>query len=262
MPSGNTGNKITSIRYCKNKVVITVNKLIRLELPHEVFTSFYIYKGKLLSDKEFSEINEKMINYALLSYARKLSFKKMYTERKMREKLYLKDANKKNVDAVIKELKKSNLIDDESYMNEYVEFANNKNVGKNKIVAKLKEKGVFSEKTNKLSFKEADEIRKARNRLPTLEKKYDKYNNVSKKDHIIKALISEGFDTDVAIEVAGEMKLNSSKSELEKLNRDYDTLYKRYSRKHVGEELRKKLFDGLMAKGYKAKDIVNIWEGK
>ena len=102
----NTGNKITSVKKNKTKVVIKLSNGNKLELPPEVFTSFYLFKGKVLSTKEIKEIKEQINVFELYKYARKISTSRIYSEHKMREKLYLKEANKKEVDEVISKLKK------------------------------------------------------------------------------------------------------------------------------------------------------------
>ena len=105
MPLENIGNKITSIKVLKNKVVIKLKDESRIELPQEVFTSFYLFKGKVLNEKEIKDIDKQVRIFDLYNYARKIATKRVYSEHKMRENLYLKTDNKIDVNDVIAKLK-------------------------------------------------------------------------------------------------------------------------------------------------------------
>ena len=68
MPLENIGNKITSVKVLKNKVVIKLKDESRIELPQEVFTSFYLFKGKVLSEKEIKDIDKQVRIFDLYNY--------------------------------------------------------------------------------------------------------------------------------------------------------------------------------------------------
>ena len=58
----------------------------------------------------------------------------------------------KSVDLIIKRLKQYDLIDDEAYAYDLVEYYNSLNYGKNKIIHKLSDKGIFDIVINKMKF--------------------------------------------------------------------------------------------------------------
>lgn len=262
MPLENIGNKITSIKFLKEKVVIKLKDETKLETNKEVFSSFYLYKGKILTEKEIKEIEKQNRIFELYKYARKISTKRVYSEHKMREKLYLKTTNTIEVNEVINKLKKNGLINDFEFVKEYVEYANNKNIGKNKIKAKLQEKGVFSGEISKISFDEKLEYKKAMTYLETLNKKYDKYNYQAKKEHATKYLISQGFDLNIALEIASKVDAPKHKDEVKKLRPDFDKAVRQYKSKYSGREFKDKVFSSLLRKGYKLNDIISMWEDK
>ena len=262
VPLENIGNKITQIKFLKDKVVIKLKDETKIELPKEVFTSFYLFKGKILSEKEIKDIANQTRVYELYKYARKVSTKRVYSEHKMREKLYLKTTNTMDVNEVINKLKKNGLINDSEFVEEYVEYANNKNIGKNKIIAKLLEKGVFSGEISKIHFDEKLEYKKAKTYLDKLNEKYDKYNYQAKKDHAIKFLVSQGFDMGIAIDIANQLDAPSHKDELKKLKPDFDKAVRQYKSKYSGREFKDKVFQSLLRKGYKMNDIISVWEDK
>ena len=262
MPLENIGNKIVSIKYLKDKVVIKLKDETKINIPKEVFTSFYLFKGKILTDKDIKDIERETRVYELYKYARKISIKRVYSEHKMREKLYLKTTSTRDVNEVINKLKKNGLINDKEFVLEYVQYANNKNIGKNKIKAKLIEKGVFSQEIDKIHFDEKLEYKKANSYLDKLEVKYGKYNYQAKKDHAIKFLVSQGFDPSVAKEVASKLNAPKHKDELAKLKNDFSKAVRQYKSKYSGREFKDKVFQSLLRKGYKMNDVITIWEDK
>ena len=256
-PLRNSGKKITKIKKYKTHINVYFGEE-KLEVSSDVFTSFYLYKGKELSDKEYRELTSRIDNEKLLSYALRLLSAHLYSEWKMREKLYAKEAEKSQVDEIISYLKKQGFIDDIIFIEEYLIYANNNNIGKNKIKENLLRKGIFQEDIEKIRFKEKEEMNKANRVLPKLIKRYERYNARSQKDHIVQALVREGFDLDIALEVTRELDLHDEKKEVKLLKKDYELVKTRYSRKYKGRELREKILAALLRKGYKGKDIFKM----
>ena len=249
---------IKKIKILKNKVSITFDKGEKLSVDKDVYTNFYLYEGKQMDKKEYNALVSLNNSNQLLQYALKIRSKAIYSEYQMREKLYNKDASKKDVDKVIKTLKQYDLIDDEAYAYDLTEYYNSLNYGKNKIINKLSDKGIFDETINKLKFPVSLERRKANNILNKLEKKYEKYNQSQKKSHIYNAYLQLGFDNDLANEMINKIKESSSKEENEKLKSDYQKVKTRLERKYKGQELRQKIIQNLMQKGYRLNDIIKV----
>ena len=253
---------IKKIKILKNKVKIHLDNGEILELDKNFYPNFYLYQGKDISNKELKKIKESNGTAALLEYALKIRQKSLYSEYRMREKLYDKGASKEQVDQVIKVLKQNDLIDDKAFIEEHIEYYNSLNYGKNKIISKLVDKGIFMEKLEKINFPISTERKKANNQLPKLEKKYSKYNDREKKQHIYNALISLGFDNQIAKETADKAKESSYKEENAKLEKDFSKAYERLKRKYSKKELRSKLINYLASKGYKINDIIKLIERK
>ena len=250
--------RITKIKILKNKVNISFDNSNKLSIDKEVFTNFYLYEGKELTKEEYKSILELNDTNKLLQYALKLRSKAIYSEYKLREKLYSKEASKRSVDKVIKILKGYDLIDDKAYASDLVEYYNSLNYGENKIKTKLSEKGIFKEQIDKLKFPISIEKKKANNLLPKLEKKYDKYNASSKKSHIYNAYLLEGYSKDIASEMTNKIKSPNQKDELDKLKSDYLKTKTRLERKYKGKELKQKILSSLLTKGYKMNDILKV----
>ena len=250
--------QIKKIKILKNKVSVILDNGDKLSIDKEVYTNFYLYEGKDLSKKELEEINSLNNTSKLLQYALRIRSKAIYSEYQMREKLYNKEASKKDVDKVIKTLKQYDLIDDDAYAYDLMEYYNSLNYGKNKIIHKLSDKGIFDETINKLKFPVSIEKKKASNILNKLEKKYEKYNYSQKKSHIYNAYLQLGFDNDIASEMINKIKESSPIEENEKLKSDYQKVKIRLERKYKGQELRQKIIQNLMQKGYRLNDIIKI----
>ena len=154
---------IKKIKILKNKVKLQFEDGKILEMDKNVYSNFYLYVGKDLSNKEIKAIETFNDTSTFMNYALKLRQKSLYSEFKMREKLYEKGASKEQVDFVIKKLKENDLIDDKAFIEEYIEYYNSLNYGKNKIVSKLKEKGIFEDKLSKINFPISVERKKANN---------------------------------------------------------------------------------------------------
>lgn len=249
---------IKKIKILKNKVSITFDKGEKLSIDKDVYTNFYLYEGKQMDKKEYNALVSLNNSNQLLQYALKIRSKSLYSEYQMREKLYKKEASKKDVDKVIKYLKQYELIDDDAYAYDLMEYYNSLNYGKNKIIHKLSDKGIFIETINKLKFPVSLEKKKANNILNKLEKKYEKYNYSQKKSHIYNAYLQLGFDNDIASEMTNKIKESSSKEENEKLKSDYQKVKTRLERKYKGQELRQKIIQNLMQKGYRLNDIIKV----
>lgn len=249
---------IKKIKILKNKVSITFDKGEKLSIDKDVYTNFYLYEGKQMDKKEYDALVSLNNSNQLLQYALKIRSKSLYSEYQMREKLYKKEASKKDVDKVIKYLKQYELIDDEAYASDLVEYYNSLNYGKNKIIHKLSDKGIFDQTINKMKFPVSLERKKANNLLPKLEKKYEKYNEKQKKAHIYNAYIELGFDSDISNEMVNKIKEPNHKEELNKLKTDYNRVKTRLERKYQGKDLKQKIIQNLMQKGYKLNDIINV----
>ena len=260
VPSKSIGKVITKIKINKNTVHISFSNGNKLIVTNEVMSNFYLYVGKVLSNKEINEIKEFSDNATYLKYALSLIKKRHYSEWKMREKLYAKEADKKAVYKIIKILKNADLINDKMLAEDLKAYLEEKNYGKNKIIKYLNDEGIFDPIIKTLRFPDSFEKKKAINNIAKLEKRYAKYPYESKKQHIYNALLSLGFDSDIAISSLEKIKPIDQKNENEKLDKDFVKVVNKYKNKYEGRELKEKIISSLRNKGYKYKDILRKLE--
>ena len=255
VPKEKTGKVIKRIKINKKTVSIYFNDGQRLSISQEAYVSAYLYEGKEISKKELAQLDRITSVKKLSEYALSLLMKKHYTEWKMREKLYAKEATKQDVDYIIQRLKSIDLIDDKAYIEDYLGYAEEKGYGKNKIRQELLKKGIFDEDIEEIRFNEGEEKKKALALLPALEKKYAKYSYEQKKQHIYGALLARGFSSEVASSCLNNVSKMNEKDEQEKIKVDYQKIYQKYKNKYEGRELNDKVFQALRRKGYRVSDI-------
>ena len=261
MPSVNTGKKtIKSIKVYKDHVTLTFVRSDKIQISKEAFISTYLYEGKAISQKEIDKLLEITAQSTLLHYALSLLNKRRYSERKLIDKLKAKEDNWSAIKGVINKLKDNGLLDDKAYMLDLIAWDDQRKFGKNKIIKHLKEQGIVDELINKAHFSSSNELKKAKALLPKLEKKYEKYAYELKKKHVYAALISQGYEIDVARQVVGDTKKDQPKKEKQKLLNDYQKIKRRYENKYEGYELKKRIYAALANKGYRGNEIRMVLE--
>ena len=261
VPKEGNGKLIRKIKINKKGIAIIFSDGQRIDVSEEAYTSNYLYVGKTLKKSEIDKLNRITSVKKLSEYALSLLSKKHYTEWAMREKLYAKGGEKDDVDYVIKKLKELDLINDREYIEDYLGYAEEKNIGKNKIKQELLKRGIFQEEIDRIRFNSNLEKKKAISLIPTLEKKYEKYSYQQKKQHIYNALISKGFDVEVAKEALNHISSKNEKDEKNKLKTDYKKCLERFSRKYSGQELKEKVMRYLLSKGYRYNDVNQLLGG-
>ena len=259
MPSVNSGNrKIKSIKTFKDHVTLFFGKGEPLRISKEAFVSSYLYVGKNLASKDIAKLEEITAMTTLLNYALSIVSKKHISEKEMLEKLLKKEDNFQAAKNVIAKLKENDLLDDKAFMEDLIAWDDERCFGENKIIKHLKDKGIPEALIKKVSFSSSNEKRKAKSLLDKLEKKYDRYAYISKKKHIYQALISQGYNMDIAKEVAELTKKSNDKQEAMLLKKDYEKALNRYQKKCEGYQLKQKLYSFLVSKGYAYKDIKKV----
>lgn len=261
VPLKSTGNIISRIKYNKKNVSLFFNK-DKVNISFDAYSLNYLYVGKILSRKEIQELIDFSATDEALKKAMSLLKRGHYSEFKMREKLKEKEYDSKTINTVIKFLKNNDLINDEMLANDYLEYYNEKNFGKLRIVYELQNKGIFDVTINKLKFPETLEKEKALNQLEILNKKYASFSYNKKKEKIYSSLVGLGFESSVVTYAINKIKAKDERKENDNLARDYNLLYSRLSRRYEDEELKEKLFKALRNKGYRYKDIQQKMEDK
>lgn len=256
-----TGNVIKKIKINKNNVVVVFSNDNKIKISKDLYSSLYLYEGKSLTKKEIDKIYKDNSIDEYYLYALKLIAKKQYFKNKIKEKIKVKfnDISLSSLNYVIDKLFKNHLLDDEKLKEDYLEYYSSLNYGENRIKDKLINLGYDFHLTNEIVFDKEEEIVKGKNQLIKLEKKYEKYNNKQKKNKIISSLLTLGFSLDNINLIIKDLSNNSKEEELELLRKDLLKYYSSLIRRN-NDNIKDKLINKLLYKGYKYKDIICVME--
>ena len=252
--------QIEKVKIGKSKVVIVFTSLDKLEITPNTYTEYNLFPKKSLTKKEIDEIIERSELDKYFIYASNLLASRNYSKLKIKEKLIKKGANDIQVNKVIDLLMKYQLLDDKEIIKEYLEYADYKHYGFNRIKDDLFKKGITSFYLDKLKYDEARELKQAKELIKSLEKKYAKYNYSQLKRHCYEALLRYGFNGDIALSALNDLSPIDEKKEKLLLKEDYEKANRKYKDKFKGYELKEKITEYLLSKGYRYKDIQSIKE--
>lgn len=261
MPSAKSGkHTIKNIKVNQKHITITFFKSEKIQISPEAYLSSYLYKGKTLSEDDINKLQAITSSSALLSYVLNLVSRRPYSEKEIIDKLKRKEAGDETISQIISKLKANNLINDELFAQNLVYFDRNRNLGKNKIIRHLKEKGINEGIINNLDFPEEEELEQARLLVPKLAIKYVSLAFENQKRHLCQALVARGYSLDIARQAINFLESEPKENELAKLKEDYDKITKRFARKYKGYELKQKIYRALVNKGYQYQDIKQVME--
>lgn len=251
---------IKKLKIGEKKVVIVFDNDDKFEIAPDVYTDFHLFKGKVLTNKEITEIKKRNDLDKYLKYAFKITSERNYSKHQMKEKLLKKGASDSQIEDIIDILIKYQLIDDKELLKEVLEHSDYKHYGYNRIKEELYKKGISSIYIDKLVYDETREYSQAMMLLKDYEKKYSKYNYASMKGHIYQAYLRQGYSYDIASRCLEKLSPMDEKKEKALLKEDYSKLLKKYQDKLPKGELKEKIISSLLSKGYSYKYIEQIKE--
>ena len=168
------------------------------------------------------------------------------------------------VNGIIDRLEEKGLLDDYKYAINKCDSLERKLFSRRHIINTLKKNGISLEiiddvvkLDNDAEFKKALKIAtKYQNSIK------DKSLNV-KKQYIIKKVVNEGFDYQIALKVLESLDFSYEVyNEKTILSKETDKLYKRLSKKYSGTELRNRMYYSLISKGFSSETVYAILNEK
>lgn len=222
----------------------------KLLLSKDLYTEFYLYEGKELSEEEYRKIKKGLQNDALYAYGKRLLMRGRYSESECRKKLYEKDGE--HAKAVFLRLKEEGFFDDRALALDYKEMKEAEGYGEKRIKEELlHKKGIAPEIIASLRFEEGG----AKRLLPALEKRYHDEPLPQKKTHIERALLYRGFPSNEIKPLLRGLEGPGREKEEEALKKELESVYRRYKTRYNGKELSRRLYLALLRKGFKAEMI-------
>jgi len=204
--------------------------------------------GQIQLDHAYAEVYHKALSFAL----RKL--RSTYEMNCYLEKFEISEGEK---ETILDRLKKNGIVSDVSFVRAYIsDCLYLSNDGPNKIYKDLLEhqieESIILEELDKIDI---SYVREKLQKLITKRIKGDhKHSNYQLKQKIVLDMVNLGYDRETIIEILSSMELTDS----DKMEREYDKIYQKLSRKYEGKELFKKIQEKLYGKGFDIHEIENF----
>ena len=245
--------KYTKLKNNKYKLFLDNNDTITLQ-------DDVILKNNLLLTKEINNVDKLLKDNAYFeAYNKSLK----YITRKIRVEKEIIDYLKKDFDRdvinyVIDKLKKNNYLNDELYVKSYVHdqvyLTNN---GYYKILRDLKNLEIdeeliisyLNEIENNVWLDKIDKI------ISKKVKANNKYSSNYLKEKILCDLNNLGYEKNNILEVLSNYNFKDNE---DILNKTYDSLFTKLSKKYEGKELKLQLLNKLMSKGFNYGEVKKL----
>lgn len=246
-----------------NEVVFLFDESeIILELSNKIIESYDLTIGKEINKEVFDVLKDhEQVNRA---YNKALKFLtvKDYTYNQMKKKLMdsgnFDDAQ---LDTTLELLKEKNLINDEAFTLNYIRRCTRLGVGINKAIYNLRSYGIDSEIIDQcLEENDFDDECLAATKL--IDIYYNRNNSFSYKAMLKKIrdkLYLKGFTSETIEKALSEydFKYDNDNEKLA-LEKEFNKQKKKYSKKYQGVQLKEKIIDSLLRKGYNYEHIKEI----
>ncbi len=258
MPSKDIGKTITDIHYLKNKNIIFFGTE-KLEISKSAPTEIALYIGKVLTDKDIKKLTLISKQEKDFDYAYKLLSRGDYSLGLFREKLTNHKISIVSANIIVNKLMELGFLNDVEYAKQKVDYYEEvKHFGERRIIDELYADKVDEKVIRSFSFPRSGEIRKAMYFIPQLDKKYHGENFINKKSHIFASLARLGFSNEIINECMKKVSVPSLKEQKIKLRKDFEASKLRLKRKYKGEELKQKIIESLLRKGYQYAQIKEL----
>ena len=243
----------------------TIDAEDKIYVSIDDYSEYGLRVGNIIDSKVYDLIKNKEDEVvAYQKVLKKVSNKEM-TTKEVYDYLNNKfELDIKTINNIVEKLQSLKLINDEDYAKSKALSFKALFYSKRKVMNKLKDDGIPLDVIEKV-VNESD-INDEENIIHYANKYKDSVEGKSiakKKETIISKLIAQGFkyeDSKKAVE-----NLDFSEDYLEEndnLKKEFNKLYRKYKKKYEGTELRNKLYNSLIYKGYKSENIYAVLNEK
>lgn len=240
------------------------NHQVYIRLSKAIIERYALTIGDVIDREQLEALKDsEQVDIAYHQALKYLTYKD-YSYLMMKQKLASKgDFSDLQIEMTLDLLMQKNLIDDYEYTRNYLQKANRLSIGINKAVDNLKKDGVSPFVIDECLevYSSEMEYEKA---LSLIQKLFDENTARSPKalvQNIRNRLFNKGFSQNVVDQAINDFSFDIPKSHTKMLlKKEYDKVYKRYSKKYEGSVLKNKMITFLIQKGYDYEDIVEVWE--
>lgn len=236
-----------------NLYEIMLDNGLSFKLYDDVIVKYNLLVNKKFDDKFFEDVRN--YNDSLDAYYLSIKYlnTKMRSEKELKKYLAKKNISQEHIESTIKRLNSEGYLNHETYIKSYInDVYNFTNNGPLKIKSSLKDLGFKEEEiTPYLNLNYSDKIKKI---IDKKIKVNTKLSNNNLKLHLTNYLINLGYPKESFISYLETIHFDDSKQ----LQKDYETLIKKYSKKYNGEKLKYFIKNKLYQKGYSIEKIEEV----
>ena len=233
----------------KNKYKITLSNNVELTIYEDVILKYELLLKKKINNKDLDKIKELNSYYEAYYFAVNSLNSKFKSISDMRRILKDKEYSSDTVESVIDKLIEQGYLNDNSFCRSFI---NNQiittNRGPYKIISELNKHNIKSNIIDEeiVIFTEEEQIDKIDKIINKSIKSNKTRGGVVLKKKIINDLINLGYSIDTIDKVINKYEFKADKDIVQK---EYDKIYKRLSRKYDGDELKYKIKEQLYRRG-------------
>lgn len=241
---------------------------VQIRLSQAVINRYELYAGRQIDREQLEALKDHEQSVIAYNQALKYLTYKDYTYMMMKQKLTSNyDFSDIQIGMAMESLIQKGLIDDYQYTKDYFEKSKRLNIGIHKIVNNLKKDGVspfvidecLEEYSSDIEYDKA---------ITIITKLYNENTTRSPNaliQNIRNKLFNKGFSSSTVEQAMNDFTFEFGLEHLKMLlTKEYNKVYRRYSRKYEGKELKQKIKYFLLQKGYEYGDVSNIidelWE--
>lgn len=251
-------NKITKLKNNKYKIEIDNDEIVTYA---DVILENNILYNKTIDKKTLKEVEEKTKFYDIYNKVLNYISKRIRSEKEVYDYLVKNEASIGDINKIIGKLKKSNLINDRNYTKAYINDQINLNKkGIKKIKQELLDKNInfniIDDEINKVDSSIIDN-----NLNKIISKRINgntKYSKSELKNRILNEITRLGYSKEKAIYIID----SNMKEDNGIIEKTYDKLYFKYSKKYEGNDLLYVIKNKLYSKGFSIEEINKILDEK
>ncbi len=258
-----TVKSIYPIKNGINEVVFLFDESeIIVEVSDKVIKAYKLELGKEISKEIFDVLKDYEQVTRAYNKALKLLTVKDYTYKQMKKKLMDNgDYDDTQLDATLELLQEKNLINDEAYTLNYLKRCTRLGIGLNKAIYNLRNYGISSEIIDRcLEENDNDDEYNAATNI--IDAYYNRNNNFSYKAMLKKIrdkLYIKGFTTETIERALADYDFDfDDQKEQKALEKEFIKQKKKYIKKYQEKQLKEKIIDTLLRKGYNYEHIKEL----
>lgn len=258
-----TVKSIYPIKNGINEVVFLFDESeIIVEVSDKVIKAYKLELGKEISKEIFDVLKDYEQVTRAYNKALKLLTVKDYTYKQMKKKLMDNgDYDDTQLDATLELLQEKNLINDEAYTLSYLKRCTRLGIGLNKAIYNLRNYGISSEIIDRcLEENDNDDEYNAATNI--IDAYYNRNNNFSYKAMLKKIrdkLYIKGFTTETIERALADYDFDfDDQKEQKALEKEFIKQKKKYIKKYQEKQLKEKIIDTLLRKGYNYEHIKEL----